>query len=35
VGIEDLEDILWDLDQAIAASQRGGPGMPGPYTAPL
>ena len=21
VGIEDLEDILWDLDQAIAASQ--------------
>jgi len=22
VGIEDIEDILWDLDQAIAASQR-------------
>ena len=22
VGIEDVEDILWDLDQAIAASQR-------------
>jgi len=22
VGIEDLEDILWDLDQAIAASQK-------------
>ena len=22
VGIEDLDDILWDLDQAIAASQR-------------
>ncbi len=22
VGIEDLEDILWDLDQAIGASQR-------------
>ena len=21
VGIEDVEDILWDLDQAIAASQ--------------
>ena len=21
VGIEDLEDIIWDLDQAIAASQ--------------
>jgi len=22
VGIEDVEDILWDLDQAIAASQK-------------
>jgi len=22
VGVEDVEDILWDLDQAIAASQR-------------
>jgi O-acetylhomoserine (thiol)-lyase len=22
IGIEDLEDILWDLDQAIAASQK-------------
>jgi O-acetylhomoserine (thiol)-lyase len=22
VGIEDAEDILWDLEQAIAASQR-------------
>jgi len=22
VGIEDVEDIIWDLDQAIAASQR-------------
>ena len=22
VGVEDLDDILWDLDQAIAASQR-------------
>jgi O-acetylhomoserine (thiol)-lyase len=21
VGIEDIEDILWDLDQALAASQ--------------
>jgi O-acetylhomoserine (thiol)-lyase len=23
VGLEDLDDILWDLDQALAASQRG------------
>ncbi len=23
IGIEDIEDILWDLDQAIAASQAG------------
>jgi O-acetylhomoserine (thiol)-lyase len=22
VGIEDVEDIIWDLDQAIAASQK-------------
>ena len=22
VGIEDLDDIVWDLDQAIAASQK-------------
>jgi O-acetylhomoserine (thiol)-lyase len=22
VGIEDVEDILWDLDQAVAASQK-------------
>jgi O-acetylhomoserine (thiol)-lyase len=22
VGIEDLEDIVWDLDQGIAASQN-------------
>jgi O-acetylhomoserine (thiol)-lyase len=22
VGIEDLDDIIWDLDQAIAASQK-------------
>jgi O-acetylhomoserine (thiol)-lyase len=22
VGIEDLEDILWDLDEALAASQK-------------
>ena len=21
VGIEDVEDLIWDLDQAIAASQ--------------
>jgi O-acetylhomoserine (thiol)-lyase len=21
VGLEDIEDILWDLDQALAASQ--------------
>jgi len=23
VGLEDLDDILWDLDQALAASQKG------------
>jgi O-acetylhomoserine (thiol)-lyase len=22
VGLEEIEDILWDLDQALAASQR-------------
>jgi O-acetylhomoserine (thiol)-lyase len=22
VGIEDVDDIIWDLDQAIAASQK-------------
>ena len=22
IGLEDLEDILWDLDQALAASQK-------------
>jgi O-acetylhomoserine (thiol)-lyase len=22
VGLEDLDDILWDLDQALAASQK-------------
>jgi O-acetylhomoserine (thiol)-lyase len=22
VGIEDIEDILWDIDQALAASQQ-------------
>jgi len=22
VGLEDIEDILWDLDQALAASNR-------------
>jgi O-acetylhomoserine (thiol)-lyase len=22
VGIEDLDDLIWDLDQAIAASQK-------------
>jgi O-acetylhomoserine (thiol)-lyase len=22
VGIEDVEDLLWDLEQAIAASQQ-------------
>jgi len=24
VGIEDLDDILWDLDQALEASQGAG-----------
>jgi O-acetylhomoserine (thiol)-lyase len=24
IGIEDIDDILWDLDQALAASQREG-----------
>jgi O-acetylhomoserine (thiol)-lyase len=23
VGLEDLDDILWDLDQALTASQGG------------
>jgi len=23
IGIEDIEDILWDLDQALAAATRG------------
>jgi O-acetylhomoserine (thiol)-lyase len=23
VGIEDVEDLIWDLEQAIAASQAG------------
>jgi O-acetylhomoserine (thiol)-lyase len=22
IGLEDLDDILWDIDQALAASQR-------------
>ena len=22
VGLEDLEDIIWDLDQALTASQK-------------
>jgi O-acetylhomoserine/O-acetylserine sulfhydrylase-like pyridoxal-dependent enzyme len=22
IGLEDIEDILWDLDQALAASQQ-------------
>jgi O-acetylhomoserine (thiol)-lyase len=22
IGLEDIEDILWDLDQALSASQR-------------
>jgi O-acetylhomoserine (thiol)-lyase len=25
IGIEDVEDILWDLDQALAGSQREEP----------
>jgi O-acetylhomoserine (thiol)-lyase len=24
VGLEDLDDILWDLDQALTASQKDG-----------
>ena len=24
VGLEDVEDILWDLDQALAAAQKAG-----------
>jgi O-acetylhomoserine (thiol)-lyase len=23
VGLEDVEDILWDLDQALAAATKG------------
>jgi O-acetylhomoserine (thiol)-lyase len=26
IGLEDLEDLLWDLDQALAASGKGGEG---------
>jgi O-acetylhomoserine (thiol)-lyase len=22
IGLEDVEDLMWDLDQALAASQR-------------
>jgi O-acetylhomoserine (thiol)-lyase len=30
VGLENIEDILWDLDQALAASQRTGSDVPQP-----
>jgi O-acetylhomoserine (thiol)-lyase len=30
VGLESIEDILWDLDQALAASQRAGRDVPQP-----
>nr|MBA2417082.1 O-acetylhomoserine aminocarboxypropyltransferase/cysteine synthase [Geodermatophilaceae bacterium] len=28
IGIEDVEDIVWDLDQALAASQGESPARP-------
>src|SRR3989304_83903 len=28
IGIEDLEDIVWDLEQALAASQKARPVTP-------
>ncbi|WP_434922530.1 O-acetylhomoserine aminocarboxypropyltransferase/cysteine synthase family protein [Glutamicibacter sp. PAEs-4] len=34
VGLEDVEDILWDLDQALAASQEAAAGSAEEFAAP-
>lgn len=34
VGLEDLEDILWDLDQALTASQEAVAGATEEFAAP-
>ncbi|WP_121865991.1 O-acetylhomoserine aminocarboxypropyltransferase/cysteine synthase family protein [Glutamicibacter nicotianae] len=34
VGLEDVEDILWDLDQALAASQEAAAGSAAQFEAP-
>ncbi|MCI9889594.1 O-acetylhomoserine aminocarboxypropyltransferase/cysteine synthase [Micrococcales bacterium 31B] len=33
VGLEDVEDILWDLDQALALAQPDAAGLPGGFAA--